>query len=240
MFEYSNYLSWFSEWVEREEKLLLNEGLIKSYPLQNVMDVLKKHTISIDISTKSGLITAVFKKDKFQKDKLLKILDTYGYFIGDTVINDNNQTVSVLIEPKFPAELPSELIGKLKYAYHITTNDYIDKIKKIGLIPKQSSRPLFDHSGNRIYLLVTPDFNKDVAALANMIKRNDSRKNRSTEHINKELLYYVLRIDMSALQRKLFFYRDPRMVSDVHLSGIGIFTLGNIPPENIEIGIFTL
>jgi hypothetical protein len=228
---FENYYKWITERYTVEENLIINEGLITSYPIDILLKELKRRYTKIEYDQISGKII-VEEIPLNQKESLKKKLDLYGYFIADEQVDDADSSLfGILIEPKFPSEIPfSYLHDKIQYCYHITTDKYIDKINQIGLVPKESKREFYKTSGNRIYFLITDNPKKDLLLLKNMLKVDDQRKNI----FNKHSKYYVLRINFHQLNEDLVFYRDSRLFPEGNFKGMGIFTLGNIPPDKIE------
>lgn len=228
---FDDYYNWIIERVTNEDKLVLSEGLITSYPVDVLISDLKKRYKDIEYNDKQG----TFIIDNIplpQKESLVKKLNLYGYFISDEMIDDkDNKLFSANVEAKFPSEVPfSMLHDEIQYCYHITTDRYIDKIKKIGLIPKQSVREFYKHNGNRIYFLISDNIEKEGPLLKNALMINDRQK-----HLGKRpQRYYILRINFHSLNNQLVFYRDPRLIPDKTFKGGAIFTLGNIPPDKIE------
>lgn len=231
MNRFKNYYNWLLERTEKEDNLLLNEGLIKTFSVDSLIEDLSRRYKKIEYNQKSGnlIIDEIPLK---QKEALKRKLNTYGYFIGDEQIDDKNSSIfSALIEPKFPTEIPFSILhDKIKYFYHITTDKYIEKIKSIGLIPKESNRDFYKTSGNRIYFLISDDPRNDVPLLKQMLVSDDKRKST----LKQPKKYYLLRINFHELNRDMVFYRDPRLFPDNKFKGQGIFTLSNVPPNKIE------
>jgi hypothetical protein len=166
------------------------------------------------------------------RKSLINKLNLYGYFIGDEQVDaEDNTLFGVLIEPKYPAEIPFKILhNDIRYCYHITSDKYIDKIKRVGLIPKESVRDFYSHSGNRIYFLISDKPNEDLPLLKNMLMSNDRSKNE----LNRPQKYFLLRINFNKLNDEMVFYRDPRLFPEGKFKGLGIFTLSNISSDKIE------
>ncbi len=150
--------------------------------------------------------------------KLLHLIDTMGYFVatvhgkwGDDgpknlsveEIKDQNE-ISISIEPKYD----SEVNFQEEYVYHTTDKKNLEKIMRIGLIPKTKNTRSF--YPERIYL--SPD-----------IRYNNSIKNQ-------------LGIDKSGEYVDLKIKKFPglKLYKDVRFKG-GFYTYTNIPPKYIEI-----
>lgn len=229
---FKNYYRWISERVEQEEKFILNEGLITSYPADILINDLSKRYPDIEYIQDTGNII-IERIPLKHRESLKKKLELYGYFIGDEQIDDEDSNLfGILVEPKFPTEIPYSILhDKIQYLYHITTDKYIDKIKKIGLVPKRTNRPNFETSKDRIYLLMTGNPTKDIPMLRRMLSSNDQRKH----FLKRPERYYILRMNFHQLNKDMVFYRDPRMFPEGKFTGTGIFTFHNIPPDKIEI-----
>jgi hypothetical protein len=228
---FTNFYTWLLEREEKEKELLLNEGLTKSFPVDILIKDISRRYAKIEYDQKNGnfFVDEIPLK---HKEAFKRKLDSYGYFIGDEQIDDKDPSIfSALVEPKFPTEIPfSYLHDKIKYCYHITSEKYIEKIKKIGLIPKESNREFYQTSGNRIYFLISDDPKNDIPLLKNMILSDDKRK----FILKQPKKYYLLRINFHELNNDIVFYRDPRLIPDGPFKGQGIFTLRNISPDKIE------
>jgi len=119
--------------------------------------------------------------------------------------------VSIIYESKFDEEL--NIPNKL---FHISIQEYDNKIKTHGIIPKTRSK-LSSH-GNRIYVCV--DYESSYDLIIDM-KFYFFRKNPK---INTKWVIYE--IDTNGLDIKL--YKDPNYLNK------GGYLLGNIPPTNIK------
>ena len=228
---FTNFYTWLVEREQKEDELLLNEGLTKSFPVDSLIQDISRRYKNIQYNQKDGTFT-VENIPLRHKEALKRKLDSYGYFIANEMKHDNVPNIfSILVEPKFPTEIPYfYLHDKIRYCYHITSDKYIEKIKKIGLVPKQSNRKFYQTSGNRIYFLISDDPRNDIPLLKSMIVSDDKRK----EILKQPKKYYLLRINFHELNNDIVFYRDPRLIPEGPFKGQGIFTLRNIPPDKLE------
>jgi len=228
---FDNYYKWIVERTGNEKQRIVSEGLITSYPVDVLLADLKKRYDNIEYDNKRGTFI-IDQIPLTHRASLVKKLELYGYFISDEMIDDVDSSLfAVSVEPKFPTEIPHNMLhDKIQYCYHITTDKYIDKIKKIGLVPKESVREFYKHSGSRIYFLISDNIKKDIPLLKNMLMADNNRK----FILKNATKYYLLRVNFQSLNKDMVFYRDPRLTIDKEFKGLGIFTLGNVPPNKIE------
>jgi hypothetical protein len=134
---------------------LYEEGLITSYPIEKVLDFLRTKISKYSELSGDDRIKMEVVSNNIQKlsDDLNKKLFVYGYCVAKTV--PLNTTMFNLIIDKIHPRLLDE-DEKLGDYYHITYKKFLDKIQKIGLLPKNSST-IFTHPGGRIYLIQTQD-----------------------------------------------------------------------------------
>ena len=213
----------FIDYFNREDQLVLQEGLIKTFPAEVFEHALKKNFRSnikhlyvdknfLGFKTKFEL----HLNDTSKLKEIEALSDTYGYHFGAF----QNDPPMVQIEPKYPFEIhKNELPEK---AYHITRNEHLEAILKNGLTPK-NSKTFFKHPGNRIYLFVTKSL-QDVLALKQLLKNTFSARERNVG-------LSVLEVDLWAE----VYYFDPNLEpKDVSNNSFGIFTLRNVPPQLIK------
>jgi hypothetical protein len=166
-------------------------------------------------------------------DKLVKFMDKFGWypsFIYDyeglkeytgkfsSKFNDNlnRENVIIVFEAKYDEEVD---LSDEPYLYHVAPDTVYNKIKLIGLTPKNKGK-LANHPG-RIYLIAGENkgvFNQMLFQLW------DASSNKDL--INK---MYVLQINNSQLKNHKFF-KDPNF----NIEGVdAIYTYQNIPPSAI-------
>lgn len=231
---YENQNKWY-------DAMFLNEGLIRSHGPEGLIRNLKKKKYylgdsspKIDPITKTFIIK-VFLNPDYDDLSLNSLLDAYGYFVSRSQIYKNG--TELVLEPKFPIKIEIEDLPE--YFYHVTPKIYIDKIKKIGLVPKKSSRIEFKSPQNRTYLISVSSANiKGVlTTLAKELQFDHEENSENIESIKKYRSnsyedYIFLRIKSENLVSHSLYY-DPQFSS---ANGIfSIFTLRNIHPDSIEI-----
>lgn len=221
--------------------LVLQEGYTASYDTDLLMKRLKKQFSNrvifnpsmLELSkqtmrTKFGIIYTVnftiLNLQESDNQTLQKILNQVGYFItkNDKEKIDNIEFAHILVEPKYPVIINNMLKKfQIEKLYHITHFSNLEKIQKIGLIPKGTETTYY-HPDNRIYFIIG-----DTIILKGF-RKTLSRDKKLTE---KEFI-----ILSTPFNDKYQYYIDE---SSTKLSPpnyyIGIFTLQNIPPEKITV-----
>lgn len=227
---------------------MVNEGLIHTYPKKSLIKFLNNFGLTVEPFEYSAAddyqheitktIDATVSKDliknieKYSKE-LGESLFLYGYSIANIIEDIENNLWKIIIEPKFPSEISTKNLNVP--FYHITYKQYLSKIYKIGLTPRDS-RTIFSHPGGRIYLIQTKDINNLNSlkfVLANSRYENTKKKypnypKKQLEEIKSENMV-VLKIDIDGL--KLF--EDPMFPSRKGTFN-ACFTTQNIHPSKIE------
>lgn len=221
---------------------IVKEGLIRTYPIKNVVDCLAR---VLNLSQNNNDILNIIK-GKIDKDGYIgiargrnnteavkvivedidinislvdKYMNKWGWFIGYK--GDVGYGYCLLqYEKKFDTDV-TDFVMKKGFLYHIAPLEAYAKIKSIGLVPKDSTwqRYLkFRHKG-RIYLF-TEELSEDEfeRVCADFIKNK----------INSNDGFVLLKVDANKMTNSPKFYADPRM-------GNAVYTLDNISPDTIEI-----
>lgn len=220
-----------------EEKIFFNklkEGLIKTYPIKNFEDYLYKwknknieHEFYID--SERSLVEIKFLN--YVSSDIIKyyisISQVYGYFPSSFRIyrkkgmtiednwsyieflnkqnkyNDTLASVVVRFESKFDEEIQTP-----KIIYHVTPSSNVEKILRIGLIPKnnKSTHP------ERIYFSTSLD---DIKKLKTQF-----------EYENYNVNYSILEIIPT---------NDIKLMKDPNINDNGVYCYCNITPKNIKL-----
>jgi hypothetical protein len=167
-----------------EERFLLREGLITSYGkdklksnlfwdfgknIQYVEDVpIYKSNKKTKFGTPNTLTFIIKNLEDFNKEEFLKRIDTYGYFLVKNEKYEDNKEI-FQIEPKYPIEIEKKEFEGSRI-FHVTSKKNLEKIKKIGLVAKESTTP-FPHPNNRIYFFATNDPEKYIPRLKDVISK---------------------------------------------------------------------
>jgi len=214
--------------INREK--ILTEGLITSYPIDTILSMLvRKYGSNIyDISknfyndkTKTAGITFFAKKEFANNifiDELKSKINVYGYFIATLEEIPQTNEVGFFIEPKYPFKIGPKDIRGLK-CFHITHLKNINRIKKVGMIPKDSQTE-FKFGDDRIYLM----FSNSTFIIQKLGAQIAKAKNWEIEDLK---VLEIKNVD------NLTIYFD--MNTDPIPNNIACFTFQNIHPENIKV-----
>jgi hypothetical protein len=229
----------FKDYLKEEiDSQYITEGLISSYSSGKLADEIKKllgknieeikYTELPEqlIQTKYGDVFTVHvvlnnPLSPIQDSKLNKLLNLYGYTNSLKHFN----SYQLQLEPKYPVKINKLIEESIdRQLYHITKNQLIPKIKKIGVVPK-ISQTTFDHPGDRIYLLWLPyntpeDKGRFLAAMRQVLARNKNIDKKDMSIIATE---YDPSVD---------YYIDDT-TANLSRGIIGIFTTTNIPPAKL-------
>jgi hypothetical protein len=234
-----------------EQSYSLNETL-KTYPIDSVINGISRSSlvnkIPFFISKDVYRNIAYFQCDiNFIDQEVFEILrtisDRRGYFISHIEILDNGHLyiikdfnidlskysgkLNIVFESKYNKEFKTDQ----KYLYHCTTEAYIEKIKKIGLVPKSKSKITFHPE--RIYLALNKKDCRDL--ITQFIKDSENYSESDTDFIknykDSKKKYVILRIEIANLNLKLM--EDPNCKD--YWGVFGVYTVDSIPPSSIFI-----
>lgn len=217
------------------ETMLLEEGLISSYDIVKLKQVLEK-TFKSDIVVvfpdqrefnnsnfdyHAFTFLVVFKSFNFKKStELDKILSLFGYHIANTKTIHETSETELTIEPKYPIIINSFLEkAGISSLYHITHRSNYNSIKKIGLAPR-ATETSFYHPEDRIYLLSCPK--EIVINFVSILARNKNKP------INEFLLF------KTPYNPNLSYFLDDTGTSKKY-NVYACFVLKNITPKELEI-----
>lgn len=227
--------------------LKVNEGLIKTQPLYKSIEIIKRNIINIPFwyNIESDLDNNKFSIEFDgilninQTEGFMNIVNNLGYYcsayflvkigeklfiwkdIDDYIKNSKNcNKVIFMLESKFDKILKH----KPNIIYHVTNISNLNKIKKIGLVPKSKNKK--NHHLDRIYLtlnLNSAEKIKKLLVVDFIIKSNDVEK--YDDIFNN---FIILEIDISDN-----YYNDIKIYYDPNMIG-GYYTYQNIKPKNIK------
>jgi hypothetical protein len=213
----------------------LYEGLIKSYPLYDVIRILKNKNYDVKENYKDNTFSLKFlfsnniDEALIDYNKIMQITNTCGYFCSNMKGEDNK--AQFVIE-KYNLENFKKLINnklnlinfsfEAKYdifiekipdnLYHLTPTRNVDKILKNGLIPKSRSKK--SYHPERIYLTKSSE---DLTILFKGFYEKTKIKEWTILKINTHILEY------------LQIYKDPNFKEK------GYYTLNTLPPFCLSI-----
>ena len=230
-----NYIPLAFEKIQKEQ--LVTEFLYTIDPNKTVEQLIKQVGYGVRVFPNSKNIILIF--DKLEEDylnKVNKFMDKFGWYpsyIGGYMKNSgkysqnlknfiNKNEIEVIYEPKYNEEVN---LSDIKYLYHLTPDLSWNKIKSFGLTPKTQGK-LSNHP-ERIYLLKRIDNLENYGGDVMDISFNLLDKYTYKDKVKN---YYLLKIDVSKLNPKIKFFKDPNFQM-----GNGIWTYQNIPPNSISI-----
>lgn len=206
------------------------EGLIRTHNLQKTIDYLQTNLYLGDgveyKEYKNGTFFAKFYGDILCSElleELLRVTNNFGYIpavyrtkdwkvhkFNETEVDHNISDIfDIIFSPKY--SLPVNVKDLPSILYHVCNLRNIEKILKIGLVPKSNSN--FEAYPSRIY------FATNVDSLKKIIK-NPAFKKKSTSDE-----YCILSINIDKLN-DVDFYLDTA-------SSNSIYVVQNIPPSAI-------
>lgn len=208
------------------DEYLINEGLIKSWPIDKTISLIKSNGFECD---KTDNIFHVLT-DQSKIEKLIKLSNNLGWFASYMYLM-NNEVIfdkgkfniddldeydfdSILI--RFEAKYDIKIEDIPKYLYHATTREKALKILSFGLSPKTNS--IISTHPERVYLANTSN------AAETMVRNNPNAWKKS-----RDGRFCVLQINTNMIPRYFQIYQDPNYKKN------GFFTLNNIPPKAIEL-----
>lgn len=220
-----------------EKPIFLKEGLIASYNGEMVLNAIcdsfhlrrngKAHKISLEplrgiehvyigdaFLTKENeedIIKVRLDADEDFIDVIKKRLEKYGWNLFRTDKDEDNKTI-FSFEKRYPTSFYARnILNITDKIYHIGPSNIIDKVKKQGLIPKESKSPGF-YNEPRIYFSFEKDY-YDLEDLAS-IRDVDSM--------------VIFEIDVTKLNSEHKFFWDGRMPN-------AFFSLEPISPNAITV-----
>jgi hypothetical protein len=233
----------FNEYIFR-----LNEGLIKTYNIDIVIDKLdyffKDLKIIYDVYKNPSNEKIILEIENF--NKIFNIIDVINiienYFINisgwfpssiklenihgmfNTFLYDKNylitnsdfiKSIKITFESKF------DLITKTPdRMYHLTINEFNDKIMKHGLVPKNKSKKSIHPE--RIYLCETIDSCEKLILQMEIYYAELKYKNKNLKIDINWIIYEVI------IPKDIKLYKDPNYVE-------GFYTTDNIPSNCLKV-----
>ena len=228
-------LSFWDKLID-ENPIVLKEGLITSYDGEIVLNAIcdsfhlrrngKTPKISAEPLRGSDYVyigDAFLSKENEEEiikikleakedfiDVIKKRLEKYGWSLFRKDKDENNKTI-FNFEKRYPTSFYARnILNITDKIYHIGPSTIVNKVKKQGLIPKESKSPGF-YNEPRIYLSFENNYNWDMVAA---IRGVDTM--------------VTFEIDVNKLNPEHKFFWDGRMPS-------AFFTLEPIPPKAINI-----
>lgn len=214
------------------EEYLINEGLIKTWPLDKTVSILKSSKIECDKYKDKNVFHVILEKNSPKNlDQILTITNnlgwfpSYSYFISKNITKssgkfdyddiENNISNFDFIMIRFESKYDTIIEDIPKFLYHITPRETAIKILNLGLQPK--NRSIISTHPERIYLGI------NEKQLESMIRNNPNSWSKS-----RDGKWSILKINTRAIPNYFRIYQDP------NARKFGVFTLNTIPPKAIE------
>lgn len=214
------------------EEYLINEGLIKTWPIDKSVSILKssKYQCDIDKQKENCFNLQLFKEQSL--DRMLVQTNNLGWFpsyywfmVGDTYldkgkyvkedIEENREKYESIIF-RFEAKYDIRVENIPKYLFHVTPRQKAMKILTLGLVPKSNS--MTSSHPPRIFI------SKNDESLEKMIRNNPNAWEKSIDG-----KWIILRINTALIPNYFKIFKDPNAGKDAY------FTLNNIPAKALEI-----
>lgn len=219
-----------------EHEYLLNEGLIKTWPIEKTVSVLKRAGIECDQYNDMNVFNILVHTDDAKNIKTvnqaltlannLGWFPSYVYYIrNDVIVFKNKYELSIFkktapqydsVMIRFEAKYDVIVETIPRYLYHVTSNDRAIKIMSVGLLPKSNS--ITSSHPPRVYL------SKSATDAERMVNRNPNFWAKS-----RDGKFTILEIDTNKIPSYFKIYRDPNAL------GHAYFTLNTIPKNAIEL-----
>lgn len=203
----------------------LNEGLIRTYPIDKTISYVKYYFDLEDDKIKKiniyGIEYIVVEiTDIGENRKLMeKAMNLCGYFLSYQIPSrEHKNNIVMQFEPKYQEDITDELRQEERYLYHITPRYNLKDIKKSGLLPR-AKNDFLKYPG-RVYFIKgsTDDDNEILGMGYDLFDNNKSKGNKGN--------YAILLIDITKIPSDVKFYEDGSYP-------YGVFTYDNISSDCI-------
>jgi len=168
-----------------------------------------------------NVVVLQYSNDISEDTAFKQLVSTCGYVTTRVTGNSSKYKYTITLEPKFPGEVPSNLVPT--HVFHVSPSFNRNKILSVGVSPK-TSRTSLHHTGDRIYLLVTSSPSTDVLRLITILKR-------ARQHQNE--MYDVFQIITNT--DHTYYYDPSYQLGDASLTSYAIFSLRNIATHQIKL-----
>jgi len=227
------------KFVRKIIKEILFEGLISTVIIKDSIKLINGKINNFGIASLDNggkIINVLLNNFDLEKAKdFLIFINNLGYFISSYKINNvdykfisDNQFLKDISENfinkhiKYPITLKIEAIfdevasDVSEKLYHVTTRTHIEKINKIGLVPKSKSKK--SYHPERIYLAKDKDSALEIAAQILNVGYGDF-----------DFSDYIL-IEVNS---KILKEQNNKIYKDPNFAEKGFYVLNNIPKEAI-------
>lgn len=215
--------------------VIIKEGVMYSYPKQQVLKHIRDTfslapnlrqfnrnwrnyngiALSKTASNNCKVILVYVPKESRVYNAVIQSMTTIcGWILANETDISTTLRGYVLLqfETKSENDVTDEVL-KRQFIYHECYDSRIEKIRQMGLVPKDSTWDTFQHQG-RIYFWL--DFPKHK--LKQSMQGNKNVYGNTTS---------ILKVNVNALDGKVKFYYDPRVPN-------AVYTMQNIPPQALS------
>lgn len=206
-----------------EGKKPINEGLIKTYPINNTVDYVRRlfglRDNQINVINKGDIhkILVMYENSEEKRKQMNKAMNLCGYELANENTENVHNVIYQMYTQKFSDSLTAELKKRMKYLIHITPLYNKDKILRQGFVPK-SKNEIFTY-GDEVFF-----FTQDapIVHIVDQVYQKDCNiKNKSNNHI-----YTLFQVSLEKIPNEVKFEIDPNL-------DFAVRTKDNIPPNTI-------
>lgn len=204
---------------DKERKTPLVEAYFSTYPIETVLNFLKKRYHDEIYAQKreeaNGEEVIYVEFDDLDENQRLidEDMSLCGFYPSEVKVDGKRRIVCY---EKRHQKSVNDIVQEIGKIYHFTRRKSLQKIMKIGLCPR-SDNERFDYP-ERVYFYLEPLSIRDCKCFVRMLAQG------TNEPLNLD--YALLEINVGGLD--VNFYYDPNLSNSV-------YTTENIPPENIKI-----
>jgi len=224
--------------------LQLDEGLTRTYSKEKLLQFLEKKYKKFispksfkrptDYDAYSPNIKLTITSDAIPFGEFKKDIGLFGYFIGRQYDNSHSSYGDIWLLPKFNENQNTETLPSV--VYHYAPKSVLHKIEKIGLIPRESTKPDWNHPGDRTYVfafnfpvkLDEYEFKYSIGGVLDNIARSNNKMMDD---------YVIIKISTNGMKSS-DFYIDPSLpktrsykTSNIYNILYGLYTSKNISPN---------
>jgi|GEM_PF-3229658 len=237
----------------------IDEGLIKSYPADQVESIVRTHLGFDDPKRQQYLFRVAGENggDVFlfalpvnalfggaMETEIERTMNTCGYYLANSFTrfftpNDkkgkkrNRKANPIEFEILQYEKKYDDMVDvkQWKYIYHATSIRHLDKIRQIGLTPR-SSNNIYNYPA-RIYFMKGDVPRQKAESLAVKLRQAEESAPQFNTTLKNFNSYILLRVDTSKLNDNMVFFKGQDFPYEV-------FTYDNVPPSAIEVCDFSL
>lgn len=213
------------------EQTKLYEGLIKTHPIDKTITIMKRlfgdNVLLIDSIGINSVQIAFKNNNKDVINNVIKYMNSLGWFIAepkdenslDVELKDKNPVL--FFQAKFDLEqFPRDKDGKPCKLYHLTPLVNLNKISKIGLVPKSNSKQTYHPE--RIYFFTEILSDTEIIELVMGLYYTNKNISKYKDR------YILLEVELSKYDNPpIRFFNDPNLNN-------AVYTLEPVHPRTIE------